>query len=181
MRSAQSIDAAGRDRLDDPVDVYRPTARVRPETHVDLVSVEELGHGARYVTQQGPELCCFGRVEVPDVDDVAPGLDYERSDARRADTVLDDPAAPLMDPPARQRHATRGQVADETAFHLAHPAARPFVRGPGMTCKSCQSVAQSEAVARCASTTCISAPRPGQGRSFGNFCRLVLRLSALTS
>ena len=78
-------------RLDNEMDMTRPSVRVRPEAHIHLVGVSQLSYGGRRLSEQVPELGCFARQEVGDGSDMANRLYDQGAHAKRADAVLDNP------------------------------------------------------------------------------------------
>lgn len=78
-------------RLDNEMDMNRPSIRVRPEAHVHLVGVSQLTDGGCCLREQLPELGCLARQEVGDGSDMANRLYDQGAHAKRADAVLDNP------------------------------------------------------------------------------------------
>jgi hypothetical protein len=64
---------------------------VRPQRHVNLLSVRELLHNDRSFSQKRPEFARFIRAEIRDMQKMTLGLDNQRANAKRANAVLDSP------------------------------------------------------------------------------------------
>src|SRR5207249_5986306 len=111
--------------VDNEMNVHRNAALVRPQGDVDLIRSRQGRNGRGDTTKQRAELVGFGLIEVPDMNNVAPRFDDERSDPEGTDAVLDEPALRLVNASTWQVEATRGQVASEASFHARMANRRP--------------------------------------------------------
>src|SRR5438105_5453748 len=107
------------------MNVNRSPARVRPETGINLVRLDQFVDDSSATEQEWTQLGGFIVAELRNARHMALGLQDQRSDTQWSNSVLDEPIGCLVNHTARQREPTLGKLTSETSLHRGHPSERP--------------------------------------------------------
>jgi hypothetical protein len=103
MQAAMVLHPRVRHRLDDKVDVAGHRIQMRPKSDVHLLRMFEFANDRRRLLQYRTELCDLRLIQFSDARHVPLRLNDQRAHAKRADAMVNEPMAGLVDAAARRR------------------------------------------------------------------------------